>query len=317
MTKLATIQRIQKQCRAQQGSALLVVLLLLGTMAALAAVVSRSVAGAALEMRAAQLSVRHEWDLRSGIELGVATILKLGEGMRSAEASVRLPDRRIDVRVTNERARIDINTASPALLLAMLKAGGVVESDAVVLVQGIVEWRGGSASQKLAAPIGDDRQFSGFAGSGGIEPRPETELREAPKQNVGTRFFLHPTQLASVPGFSEALVSRVLALITVANGTNQVDPYIASRGVLLSLPGTSPASVDAFLSTRHGNSGRDAAVKSLGVAETLVTLSVAAGWRIEIASVAHNGRPFRSEAVVATIEGDTEAYRVLYVLDAR
>ena len=305
----------RSRCRAQQGSALLVVLLMLGMIAALAAVVSRSVSGAAIELSTSQLTARLEWDLRAGIELGVATIKTLGERMRTADASVALADRRVYVRVTNERARIDLNTASPAVLSTLLIASGVIESDAAALAQTIVEWRGGSPSQQGAAATEDSRRYSGFARMAGAELRPNAELRKSAQSTIGTRFLFHPMQLASVPGFSKAIVAKLLPSVTVANGSGQVDPYIASRGVLVSLPGTSVATVDAFLSARDGISGNELALKLLGVDEKLVTSSAAAGWRIEITSEGQGRRTYRAEAVVAVVEGDTAPYRVLYVLD--
>jgi general secretion pathway protein K len=297
----------------QRGSALLVVLLLLGAIAALAVVAARSVSGAALEMGAARLAAQREWDLRAGIELGVAAIHKLGAEMRSAEAAVSLSDRRIHVQVTNERARIDLNAANPTVLSALLVANGIVDGEAMALAQNVVEWRGGSASQRLTAPSADDGRISTFGRLAGTELRPDAELRKAPQQVVGTRFFLHPMQLSSVPGFSKALVTRILPLITVANGSGQVDPAIAPRAVLLALPGVSPASVDAFVRARDGNTGQALAVKLLGVGEALVTSRAAAGWRIEVTSIAHGGSTYRSEGVVAVIDGDSEPYRVLYV----
>src|SRR5215475_13869781 len=90
----------------RSGSALLVVLIMLGVVALLAAAVARSVSGAALELSVAHVSSETESDLRAGIELGVAAIFQLGKDMRSADTAVDLADRRIAVRVTNERARI-------------------------------------------------------------------------------------------------------------------------------------------------------------------------------------------------------------------
>jgi general secretion pathway protein K len=287
---------------------------MLGTIAALAVVVSRSVSGAALEVSASQLTARRESDLSAGVELGALAVLRTGKAMRSAEASVALPGRRIHVRVTNERARIDLNTATPALLSSLLKANGVIDADAVAMSQSVVEWRGGSASQQLAALKGDEGQFTGFARPAGIDPHPDAEFRKAPERMVGTRFFFHPMQLASVPGFSKSLVTKLLPLVTVANGAGQLDPYIASPGVLLALPGVSPATVDAFLNARDGNSGRELALKLLGVADALVTSTASPGWRIEITSVGHEGRIRRGEAVIAVLDGDSEPYRVLYVL---
>src|SRR5262249_30272012 len=107
--------------RGRDGSALLVVLVMLGVIAILAAAVARSVSGAALELSASRASAESDSDLRAGIELGVAAILKLGNDMRSAEASANLRGRRIAVRVTNERARIDLNRAKLDLLSGLLK----------------------------------------------------------------------------------------------------------------------------------------------------------------------------------------------------
>jgi general secretion pathway protein K len=299
---------------AEAGSALLVVLVLLGSIAALVAIVSRSISGAALEMSVARASAEHEWDLRAGIELGVAAIARLGENMRSAEASASLPDRRIRVRVTNERARIDLNAADAAQLVALLKASGLSDSDASVLARNLIEWRGGT--QQFSASI-EDRRQSTFIGMGGSDLRPDSELRKAPQQIIGTRFFLHPLQLTSVPGFSAQLVARLLPLVTVANGSNQVDPYLASSETLLAMPGVSPATVDAFLAARDGNSGRELAIKLLGMPENMASSRAAAGWRIEIRSLGSNGQVYLGEAVVAILESDSEPYRVLYVSDAR
>jgi general secretion pathway protein K len=294
----------------QQGSALLVVLLMLGMIAALAAVVVRAVSGAALEMSVSQLSARKEWDVRTGIELGVAAVRQLGPTVRIAEASVNLPDRRIQVRITNERARIDLNAASQAVLSALLKANDASDADA--LAQQAIEWRGGSPGHKSTGLDGDS--FSSFGSSSGFELRPDTELRKAPAQGVGTRFFYHPAQLESVLGFSGSLVARLLPLISVANGTNQVDPSIAPRPVLMALPGTTAATVDAFLEARERDSDPELAIKLLGLSETLVSSKAAVGWRLQISSAGAAGN-HRAEAIVALLEGDGQPYRVLYVSD--
>jgi type II secretory pathway component PulK len=294
----------------QQGSALLVVLLMLGTIAALAAVVARSVSGAALEMSVSQLSARKEWDVRTGIELGVAAVRQLGPAVRIAEASVSLPDRRIHVRITNERARIDLNAASQTVLSALLKANDA--SDPEVLAQQAIEWRGGSPTQRSTGS--GSELFSSFGSVGGLDLRPDTELRKAPTQGVGTRFFYHPAQLASVPGFSAPLVARLLPLISVANGATQVDPFIAPRSVLMALPGTTAATVDAFIEARERESDPELAIKLLGLAETLVTSKAAVGWRLQITSTGAAGN-HRAEAIVAVLEGDGQPYRVLYVSD--
>jgi hypothetical protein len=291
-----------------------VVLVLLGLISVLAAVAARSVSSAAAGIGAARLAWQAEADVRAGIELGVAAIRKLGPAMRSADASANLAQRRISVRVTNERARIDLNRTSAAVLARLFESKSVLEDEAAALAASVIEWRGGSASQKLTAPSDDDRPFAAFTGFS-ASPQPGSELKEGPKQIVGTRFFFHPWQLASVPGFSKALVAAVLPLVTVASGSPQVDPYIAPDGVLASLPGTSAATIDAFRGARDSGTSRATTLQLLGAARETVTADAARGWRIEIAVRHQDGRVRRSEAVIAVLDGDTEPYRVLYVLD--
>jgi general secretion pathway protein K len=295
----------------QRGSALLVVLVMLGLIAALASVIARSVSGAALTLGAARGAWQSEADLRAGIELGAATILKFGEDLRSAEASVDLTGRRIAVRVTNERARIDLNAASGPVLAQLLESNGVLDSEAAALAASVIEWRRGSSAQPLIPPLQEDHSSPSFSGSGTISPEPGA----GPEQGKEIRHFFHPWQLASVPGFSAPLVNAILPLVTVANASDQIDPYIAADRVLKALPGASPGSVDAFLEARDGNTGREAAILLLGVPKTLLTAEPAPGWRIEVSTHLHDGRIRRSEAVIAILSGDSEPYRVLYVLD--
>jgi general secretion pathway protein K len=306
--RLATINN------ARRGSALLVVLVMLGMIAALAAVISRSISGAALEVSAARASSESEVDLRAGIELGVATILKLGKEMRSADAAADLAKRRITVHVTNERARIDLNTANATVLAALLQANGVTQSEADELAANVAEWRGGSASQTLTAPKEEDRLGAQLPRLGGMDTPVGLE-KEAPKQIVGSRFFFHPMQLASVPGFTKTLVNTILPLLTVANGSGQIDPTIASARVLEALPGTSPSKVEAYLEARDGNTGRDTAILLLGVEKELVTARASDGWRLQIVSTRPGARTHRSEAVIAVSKNDSEPYKVVYVTD--
>jgi general secretion pathway protein K len=306
---------LQAAMGGERGSALLVVLALLGVIAALAAVAARSVSGAATGLGVARAAWQGQADLRAGIEIGVAAIRKLGEDIRSADAFIELGQRRISVRITNERARVDLNRASAAMLARLLETNSASESEAAALAASIIEWRGGSASQKLTAPTQDERSLVSLSKLSTSRTQPGTELKDGPKQVVGTRYFLHPWQLASVPGFSRSLVIAVLPLVTVASGSHQIDPFIASHGVLMALPGASAATADAFRGARDGNGSRQMALQLLGAAREAVTADAARGWRIEITARDRDGRAWRSEAVIAVLDDDTEPYRVLYVLD--
>jgi len=299
------------------GSALLVVMVMLGAIAVLAAVISRSVSGAAIEMSAGRERLLSDNDLHAGIELGVAAILKLGDKMRSADAAADLANRHITVHITNERARIDLNRASSSVLAALFVANGVDDNEAASLAAAIHEWRGGSASQKLVGPAPAEGPATHLPGLTTFDTPVEVGNGEIPSQTIGTRYFFHPTQLASVPGFSPQLVKSVLPIVTVANGSGQIDPYIASRRVLEALPGATPSQVQAFIDARDGNVSRDAAILLLGVDKALVTDTAALGWRLEIVSTARAGRPHRREAIILVTEDNEKPYRVLYAGDDR
>ena len=300
---------------ARSGSALLVVLVMLGAIAILAAVVARSVSGAALELSAGRATAESESDLRAGIELGVAAILKLGDAMRSGEATADLRGRRIAVRVTNERARIDLNMAKVDVLSGLLRNAGLDNNEAAALAANVVEWRGGGAEDKPAGPLRDDHQF-GAPQSVSFDTPIGTTPRQAGPKMPSLHVFVHPVQLVSIPGFSRDLVTRLFPLLTLANGANEINPFIAGPAVLSALPGATSASVAAFLGARDGNVSRDTAIQLLGVDKRLLSEDAASGWRLQITGTSRSGRRHYSEAIVTGVnDNSNQPYNVVYVLD--
>ncbi len=295
-----------------KGSALLMVLVLLGALAMLAAIVARSVAGSALEMNAERAFSQDEADLRAGVELGVAAILKLGDNIRSAEATAQLAGRRLIVRATNERARIDLNGASSAMLSGLFVAVGVDKTEADSLAAAVEDWRGGSASQKLVAA---DRTFGPPTQLGSLGAQSDLDARQAPRQIVGSRYFIHPIQLAAIPGFTKELVRAVLPFVTVANGLGQIDPFIAPAPVLAALPGVSAANVEAFRQALDSNTSHDLALAMLAADKALLNEDAALGWRLEIVTVLGSGHTRKKEAIVALLRGEDDPFRILYVAD--
>jgi general secretion pathway protein K len=307
---------LTKNRQGRSGSALLVVLIMLGVLAILAVIVSRSVSGAALELRAARDASEREADLRAGIELGVAAVLNLGDAVRSADAEVDLPDRRITVLATNERARIDINMVDADIFTGLLKTVGVVDDEAASLATNVQNWRGSVTPKQEAANQGGATANRALPLVGGaFNTTTGFTPAATPKQAPTIRFFLHPMQLVSVPGFSKAIVKAIFPLVTVASGSKQIDPFIASAGVLNALPESSAGKVEAFIAAREGNTSPDTALLLLGVDKQFFTDDAALGWRLQIASIRRNGQFRRGEAVVAILKKGSEPYRVVYTLD--
>lgn len=291
---------------------MLVVVLMLGVIAIFAVTVSRSVSGAAKELSAARHNLEAQSDLRAGIEVGVAAILKLGDDVRDADAQTELRGRRIVVRATNERARIDINVASPALIAGLLRANGLDKDQAASLAASVVEWRGGVKSRALQSALdSDSSDESGLGLISGRAATPTTQKPTAP--SAGIRFLFHPSQLTAVSGFSPALVKAVLPSLTVANGANQINPFIAEPDVLKALPESTDGKVESFLNARDGNVGRATALQLLGVDKKLLTEGASRGWRLRITTFRRDAPLHSSEAVVVLAKDVARAYRVLYV----
>jgi general secretion pathway protein K len=306
-------RNVRDRAHDRSGSTLLIVLLFLGVIAILATAIARSISGAALELSSSRSAAETDSDLRAGIELGVAAILNLGDDMRRANATVDLPGRRLTVRVTNERARIDLNSAKVNVLTGLLKAIDVDGKEAEALAANIVEWRGGASEESTASP---EHQHLGVTQSVASGP-PSGDAVVAPaKPTRGLRFFNHPIQLAMVPGFSVEIVRRLFPLVTVANGANTINAFIAPREVLSALPDVTGSAVDAFMDSRDGNVGHDTAILLLGADKGLLSEERTGGWRLQITSTPRRGRAHHSEVVIAGINGDDDdPYRVLYALD--
>lgn len=305
----------------RSGSTLLVVLVILGMIAILATAVARSVSGAALELSSARSAAQDESDLRAGIELGVAAILKLGDNMRRANAAADLSGRRLRVRVTNERGRIDLNAAKADILTGLLKAIDVDDAEAASLASNLVEWRGGANQEQheQEAPTGNQQGMGVLNQSVTLDASTGSTANNPAARMPTVRFFSHPIQLAMVPGFSAGIVRRLFPFVTVANGSNKINPFIAPREVLSALPDVTTSDVDAFMDSRDenlSNVSRDTAIQLLGAAPALLSEERSEGWRLQITSKSRLGSVRHSEVVVADIDASgAEPYRVLYVID--
>jgi general secretion pathway protein K len=296
------------------GSALVVVLLLLAMVAVLTAVVGRSVSGAAIEVAAARNTLLTDSDLRAGVELGAGAILKLGDDMRIADVEAPLADRRVTVHITNERGRIDLNKAPSTVLKSMFEAGGIEPAEATTLATALLDWRGGAASQNPAPPVA-----SGAPGVGAHLPgltSGDTSVEfggaAAPQQMIGTRYLFHPVQLGSIRGFTPKVVNSILPVVTVANGSAQIDPFVAAAGVIEAMPEMSASKVEGFIEARTGNTSRSMALLQLGLDKTYVTDTAAVGWRLEITITDRFSHRHRHEVVIVLAPDGKKPYSVLY-----
>lgn len=144
----------------------------------------------------------------------------------------RLGEALITVSVLDESAKIDINEGSPVLLKGLLRSVGVAEPEADKLVDAIQDWRD---PDSLSRPAGAEEEAYKSAG---LSQRPAN----APFQTLD--------ELRLVMGMTAELYRRIEPMITIYSRQPGINFTIASREVLLAIPGVSPEQVDAFITAR-------------------------------------------------------------------
>lgn len=134
---------------------------------------------------------------------------------------------------TDETAKIDLNAASEILLRGLFTNVGGADPDAAVrLVDAVMDWRD---ADDLRRPNGAEAADYVAAGS-------KVVPANAPFETIG--------EVSRVLGMTPAIYARIAGSVTVYSRQAGVNPLTASREVLLALPNSNPAAVDAYLAAR-------------------------------------------------------------------
>jgi general secretion pathway protein K len=149
---------------------------------------------------------------------------------------------RVDIAIFDEAGKIDLNQAPLAMLAGLLTATGQPADTAAVLACRIVDRRGGRDPDCPPESFGD------------------TGERQLP-------LFTAPEELALLPGFDDATYAAIADSVTVMTRASAIDPSVATRTVLLAVPGATPTLVDSFLSQR--SFWESASLADIGVAARL------------------------------------------------
>jgi general secretion pathway protein K len=149
-----------------------------------------------------------------------------------SEHEFRLGEAQVRVSVLDESAKIDINEGSPALLKGLLLSVGLPEPEAAKLADAIQDWRD---PDTLSRPDGAEEEAYKSAG---LKQKPSN----APFQTL--------EELRLVMGMTTELYRRIEPMITIYSRQPGINLAIASREVLLAIPGATAAQVEAFIAAR-------------------------------------------------------------------
>jgi len=139
----------------------------------------------------------------------------------------------VAVEIRDESAKIDINTAYEPLLRGLLVSSGLPDDEASRVLDAILDWRD---PDDLKRPNGAEAPDYNAAG-----------LLYKPANGP----FQAIEELQLVLGMRPEIYRRIAPFITVYSRAPGVNTQLASREVLLSLPGATTEAVDEYLARRE------------------------------------------------------------------
>ncbi len=139
----------------------------------------------------------------------------------------------VQVIIADESAKIDINTANDLLLKGLFLYAGLDEQAALALLDAVLDWRDVDSLKRLHGAEAEDYIAAGRA------------------YTPANGRFKSIGELRQVLGMNDAIYQRIAGLITVYSGQPGFNSAIASRDLLLTLPGADLAQVDAFMGARE------------------------------------------------------------------
>lgn len=205
-----------------RGAALLLVLWVLALMTALVSVFALSARTEGLQGRFLQRSTAARYAAEAGLELSAVHLSGPDLARRwvpdGRPNTLDFEGYRLEVRVLDESAKVDLNVATPELMAALMTALGVDFDRARQVAGAIADFRD---ADNLLMPEGgaEDPQYAAAELPYGAKDRP----------------FESVTELRQVLGVDEALYGKLLPHVTVYTGLARPNPTFAGMPVLQAL----------------------------------------------------------------------------------
>ena len=153
--------------------------------------------------------------------------------------AIRFDGARVQVSITDETGKIDINSARPDILRSLFRGVGESFDHAVALTHAIVEWRSPAPGTWSKDQLNDAYVAAG--------------------RSYGPRNgpFVSVEELQMVLGITPVLYAKIAPLVTIWSGMSEPNIAAAPPAVLAVLPGWTPERVREVLAERagHANNG--------------------------------------------------------------
>lgn len=207
----------------QQGAALVIVLWLIALLTASIGTFVMSARVEALQANVLATNSQAEQLARAGIEYAIARVQQT-----NVNASRWIPDGRryrwqyagktIELRLTDESAKVDLTVADAGMLAALMRAVGVDSTRAQHIAGAIVDWR----DQDDLVSLGGGAEKPDYLAAG----RPYGPKNQA---------FENISELRLVLGMDSDLYRKLAPLVTVYSGSTLPNPKYAAEPILTAM----------------------------------------------------------------------------------
>jgi len=199
-------------------------------------------------------------------------------------------DATVTVRAIDEGGKVDLNAASPDVLLGLFQAAGLKPDQAQALAGHVVDWRNpvgleGEAASQRAAYVADGRDYG---------------PRHGP--------FASVEELQMVLGMTPALYRQVAPAVTIWAGGASPDPNTAPPLALAAIPGMTPEQRKMVEAARQRNADDPQLVLNNGTTHSIRSeATLADGTRAVLrATIRLQAGQVQPYAVLRWQEGETE-----------
>lgn len=197
------------------------------------------------------------------------------------------------IRITDESARIDLNSAAEELLRGMFISLGTPETETTALVDTIQDWRDADDLRRLHGAERDDYVAAGRT--------------DGPANGD----FETVEELRQVMGMTETLYRAIEPLVTVHSRQPWINGAISPRAVLLALPGATPELVDAYIEQKRAAWAQGQPSPPFTFGQAVTASSTSTTFSIQAEAVLGDNTRFLREAVVRLTGDPRSPYVVL------
>ena len=221
----------------QQGVALVIVLWILLLVTITTSAFTLMARMDSLEAHTILWSTKARLAAEAGLNIAVLSLRDPDETLRLIPDGrpflVQFQDARVEVLVTDERGKLNINSATDAELRQLFFANGLEQDQADLLTDAILDW---TDIDEMTRPNGAELPEYESAGY---------------QVGPGNRSFVMVEELLQVLGLPWELYQQIEPGLTVWSDSRAVNPAYAPAEALLAMPDMTRELADEFVQARH------------------------------------------------------------------